>query len=68
MSREKRTKKLVDGWGQAARDARRQIEQAKARIASLEKSVRICEQKAKDGEPWPGAQLDSQDSEQQHSV
>jgi len=55
MSSEKRTKTKVScGWAMAARDARRQIEQAKARIASLQKSLKISEKKARDGEPWPG--------------
>ena len=43
----------ISGWEGAARHARRQIEQAKARIASLEQSLRIINQKIRDGEPWP---------------
>ena len=57
MSSEKRTK-IQDsvGWATAARDARLQIEQAKARISSLKQSVKICERKLREGEPWPGTQ------------
>jgi len=55
MSREKITKmKIPSRRAMAARNARRQIEQAKARIASLKQSVKISEKKARDGEPWPG--------------
>jgi hypothetical protein len=59
MSSAKNTKvKEPVGWARAARDARRQIEAAKARIVSLQRSLKICEKKLKEGEPWPGGQAD----------
>jgi len=54
MSSEKTKKDKNSGWTVAVRDARRQIEEAKARIVHLERSVVIFERKLKDGEPWPG--------------
>jgi hypothetical protein len=80
MSSEKiANKRISSGWAMAARDARRQIEQAKIRIASLQKSLKISEQKARDGEPWPGekqnatplrraTQLNRHRLKQQHNV
>jgi hypothetical protein len=53
---EKRTNpEEIAGWEQAASNAKRQIEEARMRIASLQRSVRIFEKKIAAGEPWPGS-------------
>lgn len=54
MSSEKTTKlKKSGGWAGAAKDAKRQIEEAKLKIASLKRTIEICESKIASGEPWP---------------
>jgi hypothetical protein len=47
----------IDHWIIAATKARKEIAKARARICSLEKSVEICVQKSKAGEPWPTTQI-----------
>lgn len=52
--RKKRTE--ANEWAIAAEEARREIVKAKARIATLESSIKIFIKKEKSGEPWPDFQ------------
>jgi hypothetical protein len=59
-----RANKSVQNFGswEEARDY------AKRRIKELEYSLKVFNQKIKNGEPWPETQLESQNSDSCHSV
>ena len=44
----------VNRWLEAAQEARERLTALKRRAAKLRNSIRIFEQNAKTGEPWPG--------------
>ena len=51
MGEDKR--KVLASWNDLISDAKRQIEQAKTRIAVLRKTVKNLEQVRDSGQPWP---------------
>jgi hypothetical protein len=46
--------KLLTKWDELIQDAKRQIEAAKQRIATLKKTVKSLEQVRDSGQEWPG--------------
>jgi hypothetical protein len=44
----------VGGWARALDDARRQLAAAKKRVKELTIAIRVCEERVRDGEPFPG--------------
>jgi hypothetical protein len=53
IGNDKNSDRKTDLWVITAQKAREEIAKARARISLLEKSVEICMQKSKEGEPWP---------------
>lgn len=41
-------------WGDALRDAQKQLAEARKRVRQLAQAVRVCEDKVRRGEPFPG--------------
>jgi hypothetical protein len=60
-SKDKQIDKSV-GWSSALAEARRQLATVQARSRTLRRSVALIEEKIKEGEPWPGALSEGQDS------
>jgi len=56
------------GWQSALQEARQQCFAAQGRVRALKKSIKLISANIKAGVPWPGAQSDSRESGQQHSV
>ena len=55
MQAEELGRQEIASWGDALRDAERQLAEAKARVRSLASAVRVCRERVNAGEPWPCA-------------
>ena len=45
---------VVAGWSYALADGRRQMAAARRRVRELSLAVRVCEERVRNGEKWPG--------------
>jgi len=53
------TYRAVKSWAEALDDAQAQLRAAKGRVKELSVAVRVCEQRVKSGDPWPGRSTDA---------
>ena len=58
----KRPINSLHGWDEALREAKSQLESAENRAFSLRELIKDWSQRKSNGEPWPTAQPDSQNS------
>jgi len=50
------------GWEMALADAQAQLDEARRRVRDLRRAVQVCEERVRDGEPFPGEASSAQPS------